>query len=148
MPKPPPYRPQNQMNADLAKGIILRPEEFEEKRRNEEIARAQATLDCLNVIQNDEANLFGLLLQAAIQHDGMLNGSQISDLETIAKEVNARRQKQKWEEVAAALADIGITQTGKAQRHMVWAAKKFGVDLVPITEVDELPPLPLVSVNE
>lgn len=142
MPKPPAFRPINQMNADQ---LIVRPEAAEERRRSEEVAQAQATLDCLSTIQSDENSLFGLMLQAAIQHNGALSYDEIRELEESAKQVNDRRQKKKWDEVASALADIGITETGKGQRHMVWAAKKFGVDLVPVTEVAELPRLEAVK---
>ncbi len=135
MPKPPPFRPVNQLShlKPPAGGVILRPEAAEENRIAEENNRAQATLNELAAIHQDENDLVDGMISAAITADGVaaLSSDNVATIEDVAKAINERRQKRKWLNVAALLADLGIKETGKGQRHMVWAAKRFGVELTP-----------------
>ncbi len=135
MPKPPPFRPMNQLShlKPPPGGVILRPEAAEENRIAEENNRAQATLNELAAIHQDENDLVDGMISAAITADGAvgLDPATVARIEELAKEINERRQRKKWLNVAALLADLGIKETGKGQRHMVWAAKRFGVELTP-----------------
>ena len=141
--------------AATAGGLVIRPQAAEEQRIADENNGAQASLDCLANCQQDEAGLFATLLSSAVVKHGLayavaeegvggsgLTAEDILHIEDMAETINIRRQTKKWEQVAQALAEIGITKTGKGQRHMVWAAKRFGVDLVP------LPPAPPTIVED
>lgn len=121
-----------QLQALLASGggIIARPEEAENRRRQEEVNRAQATLNELGRIQDGVTSLFGMMASAILTRRDM-SPDELHQLHARAVDINRVHQTQKWEQVRDTLADLGIKVLGKEQSHMVWAASKFGVQLVP-----------------
>lgn len=138
--KPPAFRPQNQLAAAVAKGLIIQPEEAAERLKAQRIQHVQAHLDVADVEREAAVDLFSALLVAETHRGGVPDAAGVERIRAVAKEVTRQRYAEKWAARAEIFAELGVAEVDKPSGPWVWAAKKHGIDLLPVVEAAANPP--------
>lgn len=113
-------------------GQIVMPEAAAERMKSEHIAKVQAHLDLADVERDAANDLFGALVVAETRRTGVPGVVDLAAIRATAQELTRERYAEKWRLRAAVFAELGVTELDTASAHWVWAAKRHGVDLVPV----------------